>query len=77
MLASNFGSEQPPAWWLNLQAAPDAVVHVGGRSIPVRARELEGDQREAVLVRAAERNKQWRSYLATMHRSSRSSFCPS
>jgi len=68
VLASNFGSEHPPAWWWNLQAAPDAVVHIDGRRIPVRAQELDGPRREAILVRAAERNKQWRTYVATMQR---------
>lgn len=68
VLASNFGQERPPAWWLNLQAAPDAMVQVRGRRIAVRARELEGEERTVVLKHAAAYNKQWRSYAATMHR---------
>ena len=68
VLASNFGQEHPPGWWLNLQAAPDAVVHHRGRKVAVRARELRGEERHEAVSRAAAHNKQWRSYLSTMHR---------
>ena len=68
VMASNFGQEHPPAWWLNLQARPDTVVQVGGKRIPVRARELGGDERAATISRARAYNKQWRSYLSTMRR---------
>lgn len=37
--ASNAGEHADPAWWLNLQAQPDAVVELGRREIPVRARQ--------------------------------------
>jgi deazaflavin-dependent oxidoreductase (nitroreductase family) len=68
VIASNYGSERPPAWWLNLDAYPDAVVHVGGRSIPVRARALDGAERQAMVVRAASYNKLWRGYTRTVQR---------
>lgn len=68
VLASNFGQEHPPAWWLNLQATPDAAVQVGGRRIPVRARELAGEERSSVLERAMSYNKQWRSYAISLQR---------
>jgi deazaflavin-dependent oxidoreductase (nitroreductase family) len=68
LLASNFGQEKPPTWWLNLQANPDAVVLHSGRKIPVHATELEGEERAAMLKRAGENNKQWRSYQVSMER---------
>jgi deazaflavin-dependent oxidoreductase (nitroreductase family) len=68
VIASNFGQEHPPAWWLNLCAEPDATVQLGGRRIAVRARELEGEEREATLQRAAAYNKQWRSYVTNVAR---------
>ncbi|HSL98153.1 MAG TPA: nitroreductase/quinone reductase family protein [Candidatus Deferrimicrobiaceae bacterium] len=37
VVASNAGADADPAWWLNLQATPEATVEVGRRSIPVRA----------------------------------------
>lgn len=68
VLASNFGREQAPSWWKNLQARPEASVRLAGRVIAVRARELDGDERETVLERAMAYNKQWRSYSARMRR---------
>ena len=62
VIASNYGGERAPAWWLNLTTAPDAVVHVSGRSVPVRARLLEGDERDAMLVRAVSYNRQWHGW---------------
>jgi deazaflavin-dependent oxidoreductase (nitroreductase family) len=38
VVASNAGSPRPPAWWLNLQADPNAEAHVGGMIRHVRAR---------------------------------------
>jgi len=68
VLASNFGQEHPPTWWLNLQATPDAAVLLGGRRVPVRARELQGEERASVLTRAIAYNKQWRAYAGMLRR---------
>jgi len=68
VIASNYGGERPPAWWMNLSADPDAVVHVSGRSVPVRARALAGAEREAMLTRAVSYNRQWRGYTRTVQR---------
>jgi deazaflavin-dependent oxidoreductase (nitroreductase family) len=68
VIASNFGQEHPPAWWLNLCARPDAAVQVRGRRIAVAAHELKGQERDAMLRRAAAYNKQWRSYMTSVVR---------
>lgn len=44
---SNWGQQRPPGWALNLLAAPDAVVSLRGRSFPVTARALGGQERAA------------------------------
>ena len=36
VVASNGGSEKPPAWWLNLQDAGEAEVQVGGERFEVK-----------------------------------------
>jgi deazaflavin-dependent oxidoreductase (nitroreductase family) len=46
VIGSNWGQPSHPAWVLNLLADPDAVVLLRGRSIPVRARQLTGAERE-------------------------------
>lgn len=68
ILASNYGQERPPAWWFNLQDRPDAHVLVSGRRIPVRARVLEGAEREAIVPTARDYNVQWREYFASVER---------
>lgn len=68
VVASNFGREAPPEWWLNLREMRDPAVHLRGRLIAVRARELHGEERERVLERAKAYNKQWRTYATALHR---------
>jgi deazaflavin-dependent oxidoreductase (nitroreductase family) len=44
-LAMNGWASPEPAWWLNLQSRPEAVVELKGASRPVRARAAQGDER--------------------------------
>ncbi|MEW1545925.1 nitroreductase family deazaflavin-dependent oxidoreductase [Streptomyces tsukubensis] len=46
LVGSNFGRTGHPAWSANLLAHPDAEINWRGRDIPVRARLLEGGERE-------------------------------
>ncbi len=45
-LAMNGWADTAPAWWLNLQAHPDATVDVADGSRAVRARAAAGEDRE-------------------------------
>jgi deazaflavin-dependent oxidoreductase (nitroreductase family) len=45
-LAMNGWGATPPAWWLNLEAQPEAHVHVVGEHRAVRARPASGEERE-------------------------------
>ncbi len=45
VVASNGGSDRPPAWWGNLRRRPDAVVELGGTTVPVVAREADEQER--------------------------------
>ena len=52
VLAMNGWDEGHPAWWLNLEANPDAVIRLAGhRPMPVRARLATGDERERLWQR--------------------------
>ena len=54
-LAMNGWDEGHPAWWLNLEARPDAVVRLAGQQPrPVRARRSTG----------AERDRLWQRWVA-------------
>lgn len=49
--AAYSGSDQHPAWWLNLQHNPNAVLHVGRKEVAVRAELAAPQQREALWLR--------------------------
>ncbi|HEX2085792.1 MAG TPA: nitroreductase/quinone reductase family protein [Solirubrobacteraceae bacterium] len=46
VVAANAGAPRPPAWWLNLRDAGEAVAVVGGERRRVRPRVAEGPERE-------------------------------
>jgi deazaflavin-dependent oxidoreductase (nitroreductase family) len=50
-LAMNGWADGEPAWWLNLQAHPDARVELADGSRAVRARAAEGDERSRLWAR--------------------------
>lgn len=51
-LAMNGWDEGHPAWWLNLEATPDAVVRLAGQpSRPVHARAAAGEERNRLWQR--------------------------
>lgn len=45
-LAMNGWADPEPAWWLNLQAHPDATVELKGERRAMRARAARGEERE-------------------------------
>jgi deazaflavin-dependent oxidoreductase (nitroreductase family) len=48
VFASRGGAPEHPSWFHNLVANPETVIEVGTETIPVRARVLEGDERDAI-----------------------------
>jgi F420H(2)-dependent quinone reductase len=55
-LAMNGWGGPEPAWWLNLQARPEASVELVDGPRLVRARAAEGDERARLWARWAEYN---------------------
>jgi F420H(2)-dependent quinone reductase len=51
LLAVNAWAAAEPAWWLNLQAHPEATVKLTDGSHPVQARAAEGDERARLWAR--------------------------
>ena len=45
VVGSRGGSDAPPAWWLNLQATPEAVVEIKGSKRPVSARRATSEEK--------------------------------
>jgi len=65
-LAMNGWIEGHPAWWLNLQAQPEAVVRLDGEEPrPVRARAAEGAERDRLWAVWTAVNPKLDAYAAT------------
>lgn len=54
VIASQGGMPRHPVWYLDLQANPEAEYQVGAEVRKYRARELEGEEKEACWRRAQE-----------------------
>jgi F420H(2)-dependent quinone reductase len=53
-MAMNGWGDAEPAWWLNLQARPDATVELAGGSRAVRARAATPEERPRLWARWGE-----------------------
>ena len=63
-MAMNGWSEGEPAWWLNLQAHPEARVEITGAEYPVIGRAALGEERTRLWARWGEIDKDLDAYAA-------------
>jgi deazaflavin-dependent oxidoreductase (nitroreductase family) len=64
-MAMNGWADGEPAWWLNLQAHPEATVETRGQvPQPVRARAADGDERVRLWARWREIDRNLDAYAA-------------
>ncbi|GAA1543501.1 nitroreductase family deazaflavin-dependent oxidoreductase [Streptomyces albidochromogenes] len=68
LVGSNFGRPGHPAWTANLIKHPDARISWRGKDIEVRARLLEGAEREAVWEEALRFWPPYATYQARVER---------
>jgi deazaflavin-dependent oxidoreductase (nitroreductase family) len=55
LIGSNFGQAHHPAWALNLEATPQAIVEIDGRPVAVEARQVtDPDEREGIWAQMIE-----------------------
>ncbi len=47
VIASKGGAPDHPAWFLNLEAEPDCVLHIGAKQCKAKARVASGNERAA------------------------------
>ena len=64
IVGSRGGSRVIPAWYRNLGASPAATIQVHGRTSPVRAHEVFGDEYERTFEQAARGYPGYRLYRA-------------
>ena len=65
VVASNAGSDRPPAWLLNLQENPDVVVHEGTMKHLASARVATDEERTQLWERM---NRRYRGLAPWIHR---------
>ena len=46
VVASNGGTPRHPAWWLNLEKKPEAIVEIGHRKLRVRAERASPEEKD-------------------------------
>ncbi len=63
-MAMNGWGEAEPAWWLNLQANPDATLVTPDGELHVRARAALGEERDRLWARWREVNEKLDGYAA-------------
>jgi deazaflavin-dependent oxidoreductase (nitroreductase family) len=68
VIASKGGAVKDPAWAVNLRANPAGRVELGGRSVAVKAREAEGEERERLWRAMTEGYKGYDNYKAKTSR---------
>jgi deazaflavin-dependent oxidoreductase (nitroreductase family) len=62
VIASNYGQSRHPAWYHNLRANPEAELSLNGRMLRVRARELEGEERDRTWRQGLRIYPGWATY---------------
>jgi len=67
-VASQGGAPDNPKWYANLVANPDIEIHDGTTTTPVRARELEGQERYEWWVRAVAAYPEYADYQVRTQR---------
>ena len=67
-MAMNGWGDPEPAWWLNLQARPDAVIELVDGPRAIRSRAAVGEERERLWARWAHYDKGLDDYAALRSR---------
>jgi deazaflavin-dependent oxidoreductase (nitroreductase family) len=62
VFGSKGGAPTNPDWYHNLIANPDVTIEVGTSTIPVRAREITGPERDELYARQVERRASFAEY---------------
>lgn len=68
VVASNAGQDRHPAWWLNLQTTPEALVTANGESAHVVARRATTEEAARLWVRLEESYRWFGEYRAGTER---------
>lgn len=62
IVASNWGKDRQADWYLNLKQDPHARLEVGGRLVPVMAREAQGEEYDRLWQFVTQRHPPYLDY---------------
>lgn len=62
VVASNYGNNYPPAWYLNLEAHPNVEVQIGRERYTARARAATSEERGRIWPRLTATRKNYARY---------------
>ena len=68
VIASNYGQDHHPAWYLNVAADPNVSVETGGESFDAEAHMPQGQERTALYDRVVAANPRFATYRASTRR---------
>ena len=68
IVASNYGQDHHPAWYLNISAGPNVSVETNGERFAAEARITQGGERTAVFDKVAAANSRFAAYRASADR---------
>ena len=68
VVASNYGQDRHPAWYLNVAADPEVSVEAGGERFAAWARISQGQERTALYDRVVTANSRFATYRASTRR---------
>lgn len=68
VVASNYGQDHHPGWYLNLAANPEVSVEVRGRRFGAEARITRGEERMALFGKVIAANSRFAAYRASANR---------
>lgn len=64
VVASNYGQDRHPAWYLNIAADPHVTVETGGERFAAEARVTQGAERDALFDKVVASNARFGGYRA-------------
>ena len=68
VVASNYGQDHHPAWYLNIAAAPNVSVETTGERFAAEARMTQGEERTAIYEKVVAANSRFAVYRASADR---------
>ena len=68
VVASNYGQDRHPAWYLNIDSDPKVFVETGGERFAAEAHVVQGHERAALFDRVVAANPRYATYRASARR---------